>query len=276
MFGALAISSGKASARVPWGLVSEPTGGWAAWLERWEAQQTLHIPLREERFQVIADAVEEFGGVAPLVLDLGCGPGSLSRRVLDRLPGARCVGVDADPLLLELGGRALEGMGGRLRLVDADLREPSWVSRLPEAGPYDAVVSTTALHWLTPAELGRVLRSAAELLRPGGVFANGDHIAFAPGAPRLAAARRALRRRVAARTGGAGAEDWDTWWAAVEAEPAFAAPAAERHARWREHPYADDPGLTAERWGELLAEAGFAESAVLWQHLGTSVVAALR
>lgn len=255
--------------------MTDPAGGWAAWLERWEAQQTWHIPLREERFAVIADAVEELAGPSPLVLDLGCGPGSLSRRVLERLPGVRAVGVDADPLLLELGRRALGG-GGRLRFVDADLRDAGWPSRLPEAGPYDAVVSTTALHWLVPSELEGVLRAAAALLRPGGVFANGDHIAFAPGAPRLAEARRALGRRLSSAVRGPGSEDWDAWWAAVEAEPAFAALIAERRARWREHPYADEPVITVEEWQGLLAGCGFAESAVLWQHLGTSVVAALR
>lgn len=253
---------------------TEPAGGWPAWLRRWEAQQTTHVPLREERFGVIADAVEHFGGASPLVLDLGCGPGSLSRRVLERLPGARAVGVDADPLLLELGRRGLGDMDGRLAVVDADLRRDGWASRLPTTGPYDAAVSTTALHWLTPAELVAVLHAVAGLLRPGGVFANGDHVRFAPGAPRIAEARRDLERRLAAER--AGAEDWNTWWASVEAEPAFAGLAEERRARWREHPYADDPGFTVEQWQAMLAEAGFAESAVLWQHLGTSVIAALR
>jgi SAM-dependent methyltransferase len=257
-------------------VLAEPTGGWGAWLERWEAQQTRHIPLREERFAVIGDAVEQFAGGSPLILDLGCGPGSLSRRLLDRLPAARAVGVDADPLLLELGRRTLGDMGGRLRLLAADLRDPAWVERLPQSGPYDAVVSTTALHWLTSGELTAVLCAAAGLLRDGGVFVNGDHIMFASGAPRIAAAADGLGSRLAERSAAAGAEDWATWWDAAEREPAFAALAELRREHWRDHPYVDEPGLTVDEWSSLLAEAGFAECAVLWQHLGTSVVAALR
>jgi SAM-dependent methyltransferase len=245
-------------------------------MARWEAQQTWHIPLREERFGVIGDAVAEFAGDAPLILDLGCGPGSLSRRLLDRLPGARAVGVDADPLLLELGRRNLGDGDGSLRLVDADLRDPAWVERLPDPGPYDAVVSTTALHWLTRQELGAVLHAAAGLLREGGIFVNGDHIQFGPGAPRIAEARQGLGRRVAELTRARGDEDWQAWWEAIEREPALADLAAQRRARWHEHPHVDDPGLTDQEWHDLLAKAGFAESAVLWQHLGTSVVAALR
>jgi len=254
--------------------MTDPAAGWPAWLERWEAQQTWHIPLREERFAVIADAVEELAGPAPLVLDLGCGPGSLSRRVLDRLPAARAVAVDADPLLLELGRRAQPD--GRLRFVDADLRRAGWPATLQQAGPYDAAVSTTALHWLQPDELRQVLHTTAGLLRSGGVLVNGDHIAFAPEAPRIAAARRALGRRLSSAVRTPGAEDWDAWWAAAEAEPAFAELAAQRRQRWGEHPYADEPPLSVAQWQALLRECGFAESAVLWQHLGTSVIAALR
>lgn len=33
----------------------------------------------------------------PVLLDLGCGPGSLSARLADRLPGATIIGLDSDP-----------------------------------------------------------------------------------------------------------------------------------------------------------------------------------
>ena len=79
---------------------------WQGWLERWDAQQRTYVPEREERFAVIADVVAAVAGDRPRVLDLGCGPGSLSLRLLDRLPGASVVAVDADPVLLTLGRRA--------------------------------------------------------------------------------------------------------------------------------------------------------------------------
>ena len=67
------------------------------------------MPEREERFAVIADVVEVVAGGRPRVLDLGCGPGSLSVRILDRLPAASVVAVDADPVLL--AARAQRGRG---------------------------------------------------------------------------------------------------------------------------------------------------------------------
>jgi len=65
------------------------------WLDRWDRQQEFYLADREERFAVIADVVEAACGAEPLVVDLGVGPGSLAVRLLDRLPGARVVGIDA-------------------------------------------------------------------------------------------------------------------------------------------------------------------------------------
>src|ERR1700676_2672765 len=114
------------------------TTDYANWLERWDAQQQRHIPDREERFAAMVDAVAAFAGPEPRVLDLGCGPGSLSARVLDRVPGATVVAIDADPVLLAIGRGAL-ATGKQLQFVDADLRA-DWVSALPSPGPYDAAV----------------------------------------------------------------------------------------------------------------------------------------
>src|SRR5580658_9030422 len=102
------------------------TTDYANWLERWDAQQQRHIPDREERFAAMVDAVAAFAGPEPRVLDLGCGPGSLSARVLDRVPRATVVAIDADPVLLAIGRGALASRD-RLEFVDADLRA-DWVS----------------------------------------------------------------------------------------------------------------------------------------------------
>src|SRR5205823_13275463 len=118
------------------------------WIRRWDLQQEDSLPDREDRFTALIDAVEEgTGRPDPLVLDLGCGPGSLSVRLLDRIPAATVVAVDADPLLLTLG-RAAYGERARLRFADCDLRAPGWAAALGLDRLADAAVSTTALHWL--------------------------------------------------------------------------------------------------------------------------------
>jgi SAM-dependent methyltransferase len=235
---------------------------WQGWLDRWDAQQPTYIPEREERFAVITDAVAAVGGERPRVLDLGCGPGSLSLRLLDRLPAASVVAVDADPVLLTLGRRASAGRA-RLSWVDADLRSPAWAGALPP-GPYDAAVSTTALHWLPASHLPSFYASVAAVLRPGGVFVDGDHFGYGPDEPGLTAVAKALRAGWDARVPVPGAEDWDAWWDALRAEPALTPAFAERARRRHEHPPSDESDRLAAHSSALLA-AGFAEVGTVWQ-----------
>ena len=58
------------------------------------------------------------------------------------------VALDNDPVLMLLGRRAYGDNGGRLSWVQADLRSPEWTGAVSAFGRFDAVVSTTALHWL--------------------------------------------------------------------------------------------------------------------------------
>ena len=116
---------------------------WGSWLARWDAQQTGYLPDREDRFAAMATVLKQLLPPDFVVLDLCCGPGSLSQRLLAHFPQARAVAVDLDPVLLALGAGALGTLDGRLRWVDADLCDPTWVAQVGEQ-QFDAVVSTTA------------------------------------------------------------------------------------------------------------------------------------
>lgn len=246
---------------------------WQGWLDRWDAQQRTYVPEREERFAVIADVVAAVCGERPRVLDLGCGPGSLSLRLLDRLPGASVVAVDADPVLLTLGRRASAGRAG-LSWVDADLRSPAWAEALPP-GPYDAAVSTTALHWLPASQLPAFYATVAAVLRPGGVFVDGDHFGYGPDEPGLTAVAKTLRAGWDARVPVPGAEDWAGWWEALRAEPSLAPAFAERARRRTAHPASDESDLLAAHSSAVRA-GGFGEVGPVWQRGTDRVLVALR
>jgi hypothetical protein len=71
------------------------------WVQRWDVQQERYVPDREERFRVVIDVVSwalarrDVEGGRPRVVDLGCGPGSLTGQMALALPEADAVGVDA-------------------------------------------------------------------------------------------------------------------------------------------------------------------------------------
>jgi SAM-dependent methyltransferase len=243
----------------------------ASWLGRWDAQQQLHIPEREERFSAIVQALAAFAGDAPRVLDLGCGPGSLSARVLARLPDAEIVAIDSDPVLLEIGRLAFAGQP-RLHFVDADLRG-DWIDALPLPSPFDAAVSTTALHWLRLPELVDFYATLAAAIRPGGVLLNGDRLDFDHDQRTIGQTAQTVQPDWGPTP--EGAEDWDAWWTALEADPSFADLVAERRRRRHEHPR-DEEGHTYEFHRAALLSGGFTEVGTIWQRLVDRVLVAVR
>jgi SAM-dependent methyltransferase len=213
-------------------------------------------------------------GNAPTVIDLGCGPGSLTKRVADGIPGARVVAVDADPLLLELGRQAVGDRGGRIRWVDADLRDPELARHLSVDGTADAAVSTTALHWLSPEELTGFFERLAHILRPGGVFINGDHLTFDHDQSRIEKAVSRIRDKAAGEPRPTGVESWTEWWASVEADPTLAQLVAERRSRWGGHSDHHSPGEATFMEAALL-RVGFSEVGTVWQWLDNRVLVAI-
>jgi SAM-dependent methyltransferase len=259
----------------------------ARWVERWERQQQRYAVDREERFTVVADVVEHVTAHTPQpqVVDLGCGPGSLAVRLARRMPDARIVAVDMDPVLLELArslgpgamcGTAREAAAPALppvvRYVDAVIGAEGWTAALGLEGPLDAAVSTTALHYLPDAALRRVYGDLAGILRPGAVLVNADHLLQEDAADIAAhvGRRRAGRQRAFAH------EDWESWWAAAERDPELVDLFEERRRRPAPKGVGGTNELTAARHAELLREAGFRQVGCVWQVGNSCVLVAVR
>ncbi|RZT83414.1 methyltransferase family protein [Pseudonocardia sediminis] len=259
----------------------------AEWIGRWDAQQEGYVADREERFAVLADVVDAaVRDVAePVVVDLGCGPGSLAARLSARIPHARFVGVDADPLLV---GLARAHYGDVATWVLADLADDAWADALPPT--IHAAVSTTALHWMDADQLAALYRTLAARTAPGGVFANGDHLALADGGLTAVAdevrAGRAERARVRDR------EDWQAWWDGILADPRLDAVTAGRTRAASAHPEPDEQAgpeqigqaqhhhgsnrLSVTDHADLLRAAGYAAAGPVWQSGEDHVLVGLR
>lgn len=248
---------------------------WTNWLERWDIQQSGYLPDREGRFQAMLDVLDVVCEGEFVALDLACGPGSISQRLLARFPHARCVAVDFDPVLLRIGQGALESLNGRLRWVEADLCQPDWVNTLEES-QFDAVLSTTALHWLPPENLIAVYKQLATLVRPGGVVLNGDHIDFAPHIgtfQHIAETVKKHRQKEAFEQ--QGIEDWAKWWEAVKQDPILKPLMTERERRFASRKRTWEKPIYELHEAALLG-AGFREIGIIWQNMDNRVVMAIR
>ncbi|MEU8707180.1 class I SAM-dependent methyltransferase [Streptomyces sp. NPDC048565] len=244
---------------------------WQSWQKSWDRQQEWYMPDREERFRVMLDMVEAVVGPEPRVLDLACGTGSITDRLLGRFPGASSTGVDLDPALLAIARGTFEG-DDRVTFVTADLKDAAWTERLPHAS-YDAVLTATALHWLHSEPLAALYGQVAGVVRGGGVFMNADHM-IDTDTPRINAAERARRHAAMDRAKAEGAVDWREWWDLMAKDPVLAEPTAERFAIYGEHADGDMPSV---HWhARTLREAGFGEARAVWASPSDSLVLAVK
>jgi trans-aconitate 2-methyltransferase len=96
------------------------------------------------------------------VVDLGCGPGPLTRELHDKADAAATLGVDASPAML---AKAAAHAGGGVSFEAADIAEFC----LRPGLAFDVVFSNAALHWLP--DLADAIATAAAIVAPGGQLA---------------------------------------------------------------------------------------------------------
>lgn len=98
-----------------------------------------------------------------LVLDVGCGPGTVALALARRAPGLSVTGIDISADMIDLAReQAAQGdLGGRVRFEVAD----GAALPFPEAS-FDRIISTLSMHhWERKAT---VLAELARVVRPGG------------------------------------------------------------------------------------------------------------
>ncbi|HEX2856276.1 MAG TPA: trans-aconitate 2-methyltransferase [Propionibacteriaceae bacterium] len=113
----------------------------------------------DERSRPFVDLTARIGARSPRhVVDLGCGPGTLTASLADRWPHAVVEGIDSSPAMVESAAQ-LSGTRARLRIHQGDIR--AWV---PD-DDVDVVVSNAALQWVPGHD--QLLRRWLGQLSPG-------------------------------------------------------------------------------------------------------------
>ena len=122
-------------------------------MHRWDPER--YLTYADERGRPFVELIARIGAADPgLVVDLGCGPGNLTRLLTERWPAAAVEGLDSSPEMIE---RA-RAEPGAIDFRVADLRD--WVTDGGE--PVDVLVSNATLQWipghldLLPGLVGRV------------------------------------------------------------------------------------------------------------------------
>jgi tRNA (cmo5U34)-methyltransferase len=163
--------------------------------ERYLELMRAEVPDYERIQDEVAAATERVAARA--VLELGVGTGETSRRVLDRHPGARLIGIDESEEMLAAAGAAL-------RDRDVDLRAGRLQDPLPP-GPFDLAVSAFAVHHLDARGKADLFARVAAALAPGGRFAIADVVVPADPADAVTPSRPASTSPTRCQT------SWNGW-----------------------------------------------------------------
>jgi trans-aconitate 2-methyltransferase len=188
------------------------------------------------------------------ILDLGCGTGGLSMKVLKSCPTAQVVALDYSPRMLEFGSDKLETAGYAPKQwtgIQADFGD--WANhQLEIKDGFDACVSSLAIHHLTDEMKLRLFSRIRESLNPGGVFWNADPVL--PESPALSEAYQSVREEWAAQQGASLAE--------IRAKTGKSTP----------YGYSNPDQLaTLDAHLQMLKTAGFESVAVPWKYYGLAV-----
>jgi len=104
------------------------------------------------------------------VLEVGCGTGSLARRIAASLPSARVCASDKSEVMLKVASHLTTGEGlSRIDLKPWDVTRESEFPFGP--GPFALIISSVMTIYLSDQEVVDLVRRLAKRLNPGGILA---------------------------------------------------------------------------------------------------------
>lgn len=125
-------------------------------------QTTIDAPLCLE---LISGAARATNPSSKKLLDIGCGAGNFSLKMLSKIPGLDCTLVDLSmPMLEKARERVSKATGGKVEIIQQDMRDLDL-----SAEHYDIILAGAVLHHLREDEDWEfVFRKFYSCLKPGG------------------------------------------------------------------------------------------------------------
>jgi tRNA (cmo5U34)-methyltransferase len=135
------------------------------------------LPLIDAQEELIRRLLTRGGRTIRRFLDLGAGAGAFAELVMNAHPESTCVLVDFSEPMIAAAEQRLAPSRDRWHYVEANLATSTWLGALPDDERYDAVVSSFCIHHLPDERKRELYAEVFELLEPGGLFLNWEHVA---------------------------------------------------------------------------------------------------
>lgn len=132
------------------------------------------LPKYDEMLDVLVGCIASANN---RILELGCGTGELSLKVLERYPSATIVAVDYSPRMLDFARAKIESAGYAARWTGIELDFGEWANNPNFSGlgdKFNACISSLAIHHLEDEMKLKLFQRIRQSLDAGGCFWNAD------------------------------------------------------------------------------------------------------
>jgi tRNA (cmo5U34)-methyltransferase len=152
----------------------------------WQANETAKaflegvrgaIPLAQEQIDVLLRLIQLTQTKVDRFLDLGCGNGILGRAIYQQYPQAKGVFLDLSETMIQAAKESLKTEAYDSMFLLQDVGKKSWLDAIASHFPFDVIVSGFAIHHLPDTRKKELYQEIYNLLKPGGVFLNLEHVA---------------------------------------------------------------------------------------------------
>ncbi|MBE9228828.1 class I SAM-dependent methyltransferase [Phormidium sp. LEGE 05292] len=133
------------------------------------------IPLASEQINLMLKIISLALPKVETFLDLGCGDGVLGRAILAKYPHAKGVFLDFSETMLAAAKSKL-GNSQNAEFISQDFGIKDWVNVVKRQEGFDLIVSGFAIHHQTDERKKEIYQEIFDLLKPGGLFLNLEHI----------------------------------------------------------------------------------------------------
>jgi ubiquinone/menaquinone biosynthesis C-methylase UbiE len=137
------------------------------------------IPLAGYQIEVMLYLVRKSLPRLKRFLDLGCGDGILGRAVLSNYPKAKGIFLDFSDTMIEAACKKSPKNNKNLVFITEDYGKPGWVKSVAKYGRQDLIISGFSIHHQKDHRKKTIYREIFDLLKPGGLFLNLEHVASA-------------------------------------------------------------------------------------------------